>query len=68
MPPSHRQLMALSPEERTLYKKWLRRDLRLYGTIAIVLIMAITGSRHFTAPDNLAVNDMARSTVAAARR
>jgi hypothetical protein len=68
MPPSRRQLMALSPEERALYKRWLRRDLLFYGTIAIMLMMAITGSRDLASPDNLAANDPARSTVAAAKR
>jgi hypothetical protein len=68
MPPSRRQLMALSPEERALYKKWLRRNLVFYGAVAIMLIMAITGSRDFASPDNLAASDLALSTVAAAKR
>jgi hypothetical protein len=68
MSPSHRQLMALPPEERALYKKWLRRALLLYGTVAIVLMLAMTGSRYFMALDNLAANDTARSTLATARR
>jgi hypothetical protein len=68
MSPSHRQLMALPPEERAIYKKWLRRALLLYGAVAVVLMVAMTGSLYFKAPDNLAANDTVRSTVSAARR
>jgi hypothetical protein len=62
MRPSHRQLMALPPEERARYEKSQRRGWLLYATAWIVLIVAITGSQYFfKAADNLAANDTARS-------
>jgi hypothetical protein len=68
MSPSRRQLMALPPEERAIYKKWLRRALLVYGAVAVMLLTAISAHQYFRPADNLAANDPSRSTVGATRR
>jgi hypothetical protein len=68
MSPSHRQLLALSPEERAIYKRWQRRALVLYGAVAVVLLTAMSAQQYFRPADNLAANDLTRVTVGAARR
>ena len=66
MSPSQRQLNALSPEDRRLYRRWLRRCLLLYGAIAFIGMIGI--SYHVTVgPQPLAAGDSARSALAAAR-
>jgi len=66
MSPSQRQLSALSPEDRRLYRLWLRRCLLLYGAIAFVGMIGF--SYHVTVgSQTLAASDSARSALAAAR-
>ncbi|WP_291695096.1 hypothetical protein [Bradyrhizobium sp.] len=50
-------MSALSPEDRMLYRQWLRRGLFLYGAIAIIGAMAI--SYHIAGPQPLATADSA---------
>lgn len=40
MGPSQSQLRLLSPEDRIVYKKWLRRSLLFYSSIMALLICA----------------------------
>jgi hypothetical protein len=55
MGPSSNQLRLLSPEDRIIYKKWLRRSLMLYGTALALLVAAIATNHVFTSvPADLA--------------
>jgi hypothetical protein len=40
MGPSQSQLRLLSPEDRILYKKWLRGGLLFYGSLMAALVFA----------------------------
>ena len=48
MGPSLSQLKLLSPEDRALYKKWLRRSLLIYSSIALFLVFLVVADRIFT--------------------
>jgi len=49
MGPSASQLRLLSPEDRIVYKKWLRRSLMFYGT-ALALLAFAAVANHILAP------------------
>lgn len=44
MGPSQRQLQFLSPEDRVIYRKWLRRSLVFYGTALALLTLAVAAN------------------------
>ena len=48
MGPSSSQLRLLSPEDRIIYRKWLRRSLMLYGTALALLVITIAANHVFT--------------------
>lgn len=48
MGPSQSQLRLLSPEDRILYNKWLRRCLLLYSSVAALLVFAAFANHLFT--------------------
>jgi hypothetical protein len=48
MGPSERQLRLLSPEDRILYKKWLRGGLLIYGSLMAAMVFATVASQIFT--------------------
>lgn len=59
MGPSQSQLSLLSPEDRILYKQWLRRGLLLYGSLMALLLVAALANTIFTAaPSNVAGDTM----------
>jgi hypothetical protein len=66
MGPSQSQLKLLSPEDRALYKKWLRAGLLFYGSILGLLIFAAVVSRVVTplSPDG----DEMRTAAISARK
>jgi hypothetical protein len=47
MSPSQHQLRLLSPEDRIVYKQWLRRGLLFYGSIMAFLVVAAFASHIF---------------------
>jgi hypothetical protein len=44
MGPPQRQLQLLSPEDRVIYRKWLRRSLAFYGTALVLLMLAVAAN------------------------
>jgi len=48
MGPSLSQLRLLSPEDRALYKKWLRRSLWFYSSMLALLVFAIAANHIVT--------------------
>ena len=48
MVPSLDQLRLLSPEDRAIYRKWLRRSVIFYGTLTALLVVAIAANHIFT--------------------
>lgn len=68
MGPSVSQLRLLSPEDRILYKQWLRRSLLFYSSVAAIAIVAVLVN-HLLSPAPLDVASNTRpSTVAAATK
>ena len=49
MGPSQSQLRLLSPEDRILYKKWLRGGLLIYGSLMAAMVLVSVAS-HIFAP------------------
>jgi hypothetical protein len=55
MGPSQSQLRLLSPEDRILYKKWLRGGLLFYSSaMAALVLAAIAGHMITSAPSDVA--------------
>ena len=48
MGPSQSQLRLLSPEDRILYKKWLRGGLLIYGSLMAAMVLVSVASHIFT--------------------
>jgi hypothetical protein len=48
MVPSLDPLRLLSPEDRAIYRKWLRRRVIFYSTAAALLVMAVAANHIFT--------------------
>jgi hypothetical protein len=48
MGPSQSQLRFLSPEDRSIYKKLLRRSLVFYSTALALLVLAVAANHIFT--------------------
>jgi hypothetical protein len=66
MGPSHRQLKLLSPEDRIVYKQWLRRGLWFYGSLTALLIVAAFANHVFTAmPSDVAGDPMHTAAISA---
>ena len=59
MGPSQSQLRLLSPEDRVLYRKWLRAGLLFYGSILGLLIFAAVVNHVITPPDGDAIHTAA---------
>jgi hypothetical protein len=54
---SQSQLERLSPEDRIVYKRWLRGGLLFYGTLTALLIFAAFANQIYTnGPDKVAGN------------
>jgi hypothetical protein len=54
MGPSESQLKLLSPEDRIVYKQWLRRGLLFYASAMALLILAAFANHVFTEPSDVA--------------
>jgi hypothetical protein len=64
MGPSHRQLQFLSPEDRIIYKKWLRRSLMFYSTALALLVLVVAANHIMSTSPDLA-GDMQTAAIAA---
>jgi hypothetical protein len=68
MGPSQSQLRLLSPEDRVLYKKWLRRGLLFYSSIVALLVVAVFVNHILTAASSDVAGDTMHTTAIAARK
>lgn len=64
---SQNQLRLLSPEDRILYRKWLRRGLLFYSTLLAAIVIAAFAS-HIFAPGSSDVAGEAVHTAAIAAK
>jgi len=68
MGPSQNQLRLLSPEDRILYKKWLRGGLMFYGSImALMVFAAVANNMATSAPSDVAGDPMQTAAIASKR-
>jgi hypothetical protein len=66
MGPSDRQLRLLSPDDRIIYKQWLRRGLLFYGSLMTLLILAALANNVLTpAPSDVAGDTMHTAAISA---
>lgn len=65
MGPSHRQLRLLSPDDRIIYKQWLRRGLLFYGSLMTLLILAALANNVLTGPSDVAGDTMHTAAISA---
>ncbi len=57
MSTSQSQFERLSPEDRIVYKRWLRGGLLFYGTLTALFILAAVANQTYTkGPDKVAGN------------
>jgi hypothetical protein len=68
MGPSQSQLRLLSPEDRIVYKQWLRRSLLFYASAMALLILAALANHVFTAPPSDVAGDTMRTAAISARK
>ena len=64
MGPSQSQLRFLSPEDRIIYKKWLRRSLMFYSTALALLVLAVAVNHLFTSTSPDLAGDMQTAAIA----
>jgi hypothetical protein len=67
MGPSQNQLRLLSPQDRALYKQWLRRTLLFYTSLVALLALAAFADHLFTAPPDSA-GDPVQTAAMSARK
>ncbi len=66
MIPSQSQLRLLTPEDRVIYKRWLRRGALFYGSMMALLIVAAFANHVFTAmPSDVAGDKMHTAAISA---
>jgi hypothetical protein len=66
MGPSQSQLRLLSPEDRILYKKWLRGGLLFYGSVMTLMVLSAVANHLVTsAPSDVADEPMHTAAIAA---
>jgi hypothetical protein len=68
MGPSQRQLRLLSPEDRILYKKWLRRSLMVYGAALALLVLAAAANHILTSPSSDVAGDTMHTAAITAKK
>lgn len=68
MIPSQSQLRLLSPEDRVVYKQWLRRGLLFYCSMTVLLILAAFVNQVFTAAPSDVAGDTIRTAAISARK
>ena len=64
MGPSQSQLRFLSPEDRIIYKKWLRRSVVFYGTALVLLILTVAANHLFTSASPDLAGDIHTAAIA----
>lgn len=65
MGPLQSQLRFLSPEDRIIYKKWLRRSVIFYSTALLLLILAVAANHLFTSTSPDLAGDIHTAAIAA---
>jgi hypothetical protein len=65
MGPSQSQLRLLSPEDRVIYRKWLRRSLVFYSTALVLLVLAVAVNHIFTPTPSDLAGDVHTAAIAA---
>jgi hypothetical protein len=66
MIPSQSQLRLLSPEDRIVYKQWLRRGLAFYASMTALLFLAAFANQLFTATPLDVAGDTTRTAAISA--
>jgi hypothetical protein len=64
MGPSQSQLRFLSPEDRIIYKKWLRRTVMFYSTALVLLVLAVAANHLFMSMPSELAGDMHTAAIA----
>ena len=64
MGPSQSQLRFLSPEDRIIYKKWLRRSVIFYSTALVLLVLVVAANRLLTSTSPDLAGDMHTAAIA----
>ena len=64
MGPSQSQLRLLSPEDRIIYKKWLRRSVVFYGA-ALTILVLVVAANHLFASSTDSAGDMHTAAITA---
>jgi hypothetical protein len=66
MGPLPSQFRHLSPEDRIIYKQWLRRGILFYGSLMALLVFAAVANHIFTAvPSDVAGEPMHTAAISA---
>ncbi len=68
MGPSQRQLRLLSPEDRAIYKLWLRRSVVFYGTVLTLLVVAAAANHFFISPSSDVAGETVHTAAIAAKK
>lgn len=62
------QLRLLSPEDRIIYKKWLRRSLMFYSTALALLVLAVVANHVLISPSSDVAGDNMQTAAVSARK
>ena len=65
MGPSQSQLRFLSPEDRIVYRQWLRRSVMFYSTALVLLVLAVAANHIFAPTSSDRAGDMQTAAIAA---
>jgi hypothetical protein len=68
MGPSQRQLRLLSPQDRVIYKQWLRRSLMFYSTASALLVLAIVANHYIASPSSDVAGDTIHTAAITAKK
>lgn len=68
MIPSQSELKRLSPEDRIVYRQWLRRGFLFYGSMMALMIVAAFANQLFTATPLDVAGDTMHTAAIAARK
>ena len=68
MGPSQRQLRLLSPEDRAIYKQWLRRSAVFYSTVLALLAVGIVANHFFASPSSDVAGDTIHTAAITAKK
>jgi hypothetical protein len=68
MGPSQSQFRLLSPEDRIVYKQWLRGGLLFYGSLLALLVFAAIANHSLTAAPSNVAGDTVHTAAISARK